>query len=195
MSYVFDKSWWTHESPGRNPDWWGFKRLLFSKYLNQENWILISQIFSCIWVAMIRVYNFESTAYRLFCELAQYLLSSICLESIRFLSYVWKVTEVYKYIHGLSSEIMNEVFSTRGNIYNARQFNVFETQIPTSDRYGLNSILYKANQLWNLLPENLKSTSSLTLFKNKIKLGQCPNCSCNICNSYVPNLGYCVSRS
>ena len=105
------------------------------------------------------------------------------------------LTEVYKYIHGLSPEIMNEVFSTRANIYNTRQFNVFETHIPTSNRYGLNSIPYKANQLWNLLPENLKSSLSLTLFKNEIKLWQCFNCPCNICKSYVPNLGYCVSRS
>ena len=28
------------------------------------------------------------------------------------------LTEVYKYVHGLSPEIMNEVFSTRANIYN-----------------------------------------------------------------------------
>ena len=33
--------------------------------------------------------------------------------------------EVYKYIHGLFPEIMNHVFSTRANIYNTRQFNVF----------------------------------------------------------------------
>ena len=105
------------------------------------------------------------------------------------------LTEVYKYIHGLSPEIMNEVFSTRANIYNTRQFNVFETHIPTSNRYGLNSIPYKANQLWNLLPENLKSSPSLTLFKNEIKLWQCFNCPCDIYKSYVPNLGYCVSRS
>ena len=105
------------------------------------------------------------------------------------------LTEIYKYIHSLSPEIMNEVLSTRANIYNTRQFNVFETYIPTSNRYGLNSIPYKANQLWNLLPENLKSSPSLTLFKNEIKLWQCFNCPCNICKSYVPNLGYCVSRS
>ena len=80
------------------------------------------------------------------------------------------LTEVCKYIHGLSPEIMNEVFSTRANIYNTRYFNVFETHIPTSNRYGLNSIPYKANQLWNLLPENLKSSLLLTLFKNEIKL-------------------------
>ena len=105
------------------------------------------------------------------------------------------LTEVYKYIHDLSPEIMNEVFSTRANIYNTRQFNVFETHILTSNRYRLNSIPYKANQLWNLLPESLKSSPLLTLFKNKIKLWRCLNCPCNICKSYVSNLGYCVSRS
>ena len=40
---------------------------------------------------MMRVYNSELTACGLFCELAQYLLSSISLESIRFLSYAQKV--------------------------------------------------------------------------------------------------------
>ena len=83
------------------------------------------------------------------------------------------LTEVYKYIHGPSPEIMNKVFSTTANIYNTRQLNVFETYIPTSNRYGLNSIPYKANKPWNLLPENLKSSPSLTLFKNEIKLWQC----------------------
>ena len=90
-----------------------------------------------------------------------------------------------KYIHGLSPEIMNEAFSTRANIYNTQQFHASEIYIPTSNRYGLNSIHYKANQIWNLLPKNLKSSPSLTLFKNEIKLWQCFNCPCNICKSYV----------
>ena len=63
------------------------------------------------------------------------------------------LTEVCKYIHGLSPETMNEVFSKIAKIYNTQQFNIFETYIPASNRYGLNSILYKANQLRNLLPE------------------------------------------
>ena len=103
------------------------------------------------------------------------------------------LTEVYKYIHGLSLEIMNDVFSTRESIYNTPQFNVSETRIPTSNRYGLNSTPYKANQLWNLLPENLKSYLSLTLFKNEINSWECFNCSSNVFKSYVPNLGHCVS--
>ena len=111
----------------------------------------------------------------------------ICMNSL--------LTEAFKYIHGLSPEIMNEVFSTRANIYNTWQFNVFETHTSTSNRYGLNSISYKANEVWNLIPKNLKSSQSLTLFKNEIKLWQCFNCSCNICKSYVPYLGHCISRN
>ena len=52
------------------------------------NWIWISQRFFHICIVMICVYNFESTTCRLFCELEQYFLLSVCLESIRFLSYV-----------------------------------------------------------------------------------------------------------
>ena len=36
------------------------------------------------------------------------------------------LTKVYKYIHGLSPEIMKEVSSTRANIYNIRQFKFFD---------------------------------------------------------------------
>ena len=54
------------------------------------------------------------------------------------------IQRVYtKHIHGLSPEKMNEFFSTRANIYNIRQSNVFKTHIPTLNRYGLNSIPYK----------------------------------------------------
>ena len=96
------------------------------------------------------------------------------------------LTKVYKYIHGLSPEITKKVFYTRANIYNTQQFNVFKTHTPTSNRYGLNSIPYKANRLWNLLPENLKSSPLLTVFKNEIKLREC-------FTTDVPNLVYCVS--
>ena len=37
------------------------------------------------------------------------------------------LTEVYKDIHGLSPEVINDVFSTTASIYNIQQFNVFET--------------------------------------------------------------------
>ena len=59
---------------------------------------------------------------------------------------------------------------------------MFLKHIPTLNRYGLNSIPYKANQLWNLVPENLNSSPSLTQFKNEIKLWKCISCPCNVPN-------------
>ena len=52
--------------------------------------------------------------------------------------------------------------------YTTQQFNVFQIHITISNRYGFN-LFYKANLTWNLLPENLKSSPSWTVFKNNIK--------------------------
>ena len=87
--------------------------------------------------------------------------------------------EVYKYIHGLSSEIRT-MFSL------PEQMSIIHGNLmfsETSNRYELNSIPYKANQLWNLLPENLKSSPPSTLFKSEIKLWECFDYPCNICKS------------
>ena len=59
------------------------------------------------------------------------------------------LTDVYTYIYGLPPKVMNEVFSTGANIHNIRELNIFQTQISTRSRYGLNSIIYKATQQWN----------------------------------------------
>ena len=98
--------------------------------------------------------------------------------------------EIYKYLNDLSPEIMNDVFQVRTNSYNIRNFNLFETPMPHSNRYGLNMISYRANQLWRLLPDDIKHSPSLSVLKNALKSWTCSSCPCNICRSYVPNLGY-----
>ena len=90
----------------------------------------------------------------------------------------WLLNKVCKYIHSLFPEIMNKVFSIRANIYNKRNFNVYQTYITTTNRYGLNSMYYKANQIWNLLPEGFESSQSMVLFKNKIKWWECCSFPC-----------------
>ena len=69
---------------------------------------------------------------------------------------------------------MKQVFSTKANIYNARFiiFNLmFSKPAYLPQTYGLNLVPTKANQLWNLLPEILKSPPSLTLLKNEKNVG------------------------
>ena len=51
-------------------------------------------------------------------------------------------------------------------LYNSRHYNLFVTDRPKTDRYGRNSIPYRANQIWNLLPREKKSKFGFFWIKN-----------------------------
>ena len=60
----------------------------------------------------------------------------------------------YKYLNGLTPVIMNNIFKLRQNIYNLRNFQAFEPQNPEWKFY-LDSIVYRASQLWKNVPEEI----------------------------------------
>ena len=94
------------------------------------------------------------------------------------------LTEVYKYLNGYSPDLMNEVFYLRQNHYNLRNFNVFATDNPRN-KYLLNSSVYRANQLWQTLPSEIKGCASLQLSKDKIKTWRCERYQCQIYLRYI----------
>ena len=98
--------------------------------------------------------------------------------------------EVYKYINDLSPPIMNEIFQQRESIYNLRNSRVFQPTRKYTLRYGTETIQYKASQLWELVPNDIKHCQSLSEFKQKIKQWRPIGCPCRLCMVFVPNLGY-----
>ena len=96
--------------------------------------------------------------------------------------------EVYKYLNGLSPDIMSDIFKLRENTYNLRNFHIFESQNPRTKKFGLDSIAYRASQLWKNVPEEIRNSTSLSMFKNKIK--KVPLISCNCCRKYIHHLGF-----
>ena len=100
------------------------------------------------------------------------------------------MTEVYKCLNWISPEIMNDKLAVSKHRYNTRNYNLFVTDRPKTDRYGRNSIPYKASQIWNLLPGQIKNSANLDSFKLKIKQWHCAECPCTLCKTYLPNLGY-----
>ena len=64
--------------------------------------------------------------------------------------------EAYEYLKGLSPDIMNTIFKLRQNIYNLRNFHAFESQNPITKKFGLDSIAYRASQLWKNVPEEIR---------------------------------------
>ena len=98
--------------------------------------------------------------------------------------------EVYKYLNGLSPDIMSDIFKLRENTYNLRNFHIFESQNPRTKKFGLDSIAYRASQLWKNIPEEIRNSTSLPMFKKKIKKVPLISCSCNYCRKYIHQVGF-----
>ena len=74
--------------------------------------------------------------------------------------------EFYKYLNGHSLDIMNGIFKLRENLYNIRNFHVFQTENPRSLKYRRDAIPYHASQLWQQVPTDIREAASLTLQKS-----------------------------
>ena len=71
------------------------------------------------------------------------------------------MTGVYKCLHGISLDIMNDTLAVLKRQYNTRHYNLFVTDRPKTDGCGWNSIPYRANQIWNLTPHQIKNSANL----------------------------------
>ena len=98
--------------------------------------------------------------------------------------------EVYKYLNGLSPDVMSEIFKLRENTCNLRNLRIFESQNPRAKMFGLDSIAYRASQLWKNVPEEIRNSTSLPMFKKKIKKVPLISCSCNCCRKYIHHVGF-----
>ena len=98
--------------------------------------------------------------------------------------------EVYKYLNGLSPDIMSDIFKLRENAYSLRNFHIFDSQNPRTKTFGLDSIAYRASQLWKNVPEEIRNSTSLPMFKKKIKKVPLISCSCNCCRKYIHDVGF-----
>ena len=85
----------------------------------------------------------------------------------------------------ISPDIMNDIFKLRENTYNFRNFHILKTENPHSLKYGLDAISYRAGQLWEQVPIDVREAASLTLFKNRIKTWKCEDCSCRSCKIFI----------
>ena len=101
--------------------------------------------------------------------------------------------EVYKYLNGLSPDIMSDIFKLRENTYNLRNFHIFESQNPRTKKFGLDSIAYRASQLWKNVPEEIRNSNSLPMFKKKIK--KFPLISCSLTATENTSTTWDLSRS
>ena len=97
-------------------------------------------------------------------------------------------TKMRKFLNGYSPAIMNDVFQLRQNTYNLRNFHVFASDVPRNNCMH-NSVVYRANQLWETLPFDLKNACSLELFNKGLKNWCCTRYPCQICSRFIADVG------
>ena len=97
---------------------------------------------------------------------------------------------MYKVKHNIAPLPFQEIFENQTysrEIRNERSWEVPKVRTVT---YGTESIRYRGPATWQLIPEDIRKSKSLTEFKKEIKSWKATNCACRICKTFVPNLGF-----
>ena len=100
------------------------------------------------------------------------------------------VIEMYKSRNDLNPSFMQEIFCENESHYNLRNNNEFIQPRVRSVNNGTESVRFKGPQLWQMLPQPIRKSESLSQFKAKIKDWYGENCPCKLCRIFIPNLGY-----
>jgi len=98
--------------------------------------------------------------------------------------------QMYRVKHNLCPLPVQELFKNYENPYNLRNGRCWEIPNVRTVNYGRETIRYRGPKTWDLLPAEIKDTSSLQEFKSIIKKWKPQGCACRLCNDYVFNLGY-----
>jgi len=99
--------------------------------------------------------------------------------------------ELYKSKNNLSPDIIKEVFLNREyQGPNLRSQMDFYAPLVKTVYKGEDSLRYLGPLIWNIMPTELKYSTSLHIFKNEIKKWIPNNCPCRLCKNYVQGLGY-----
>ena len=108
--------------------------------------------------ALQLIYNYHKNLFNNI--LTESNLKTIDQKKIEFLT-----IEICKFQNGLSPLIMNDIFFSRQNMYNRQKFQELSISTKNTVNFGSETISDRVPQLWNLIPDNIKSEPTLELFK------------------------------
>ena len=86
---------------------------------------------------------------------------------------------------------MKDIFEQQNPSYNLRSScNKFSRENIKNNQYGLQSVKYLAPKIWELVPNNIKYSNSLSKFKKLIKSWKPQACFYRLCKTYIAQVGF-----
>ena len=74
--------------------------------------------------------------------------------------------EVYKYLHGLSPELMTDVFTLQKNPYGIRNIHLFGSENPRSVRFGVDAIAFRVSHVSQSVAKSTHSNKRFIIIIN-----------------------------
>ena len=93
--------------------------------------------------------------------------------------------EIYKTMNNLNPPFMKHFFKLRSSHYSSRKPYDLKPVRPNQVTFGSNSLESVGPQIWNGLPNKMKSAKNLKNFKLMIKEWNGPECKCSACCSFT----------
>ena len=78
---------------------------------------------------------------------------------------------MYRVKNNLSHSIVQDLFPQQNNVYDFRYKRSFETSKVRTVHYGTETVRHRGPKTWELVPEEIKISKSLSQFKANIKNG------------------------
>ena len=85
---------------------------------------------------------------------------------------------------------MKEIFCKRPVTYNLRNNCEFLLPRVRTASYGSETIKYRGQRLWLSLPQHIRDAQSIIEFKKQIKSWNGADCTCRLCRTFIPQLGF-----
>ena len=98
--------------------------------------------------------------------------------------------EIFKVKNNFSPEIMHDVIEIVDSSYNLRRDTIFKKRNIRTVRYGTETIAFIAPKIWDILPNECKTSTNLQQFKTRIKHWTPSDCPCRLCKIYVCRVGF-----
>ena len=97
--------------------------------------------------------------------------------------------EMFKVINDISPVIMKAICVLKQNCrYNTR--GIFLTNNIRTEHYGKESLSFLGPIIWSIIPPDIKTSTSLKDFKQKIRKWKPDKYPCKLCRTFIAGVGY-----
>ena len=90
--------------------------------------------------------------------------------------------EVFKSLNDLNPSFMKDMFQVKEIPYDLRDDQILVQPTFKKISYGKNTFRYYGSHIWNSLPIEFKTSTSLDIFKEHLKSWDGPKCKCPMCD-------------